>query len=316
MSLPTPSPSTTLSINRVAPTWAAITTTVRASTRATGRSCSSTSSKYPGLTPGAMSATPGAMSACMPRRCSALGSASPERQACSLAYRRRDVDLQSEVEIRRHAAHQHRLLKVLAPEHRHVGLHHVEQLRHDRQDAGKVARPGGAFQSVGHRPGRDAYERLLGVYGLERGDEEAIDAALTGERPIAGQVARVLREVFFGTELQWVDEDAQDDAVGALFGPVYEAQVPFVQRAHRGHEPDPAPAGALCARPGVHVLRGRELVHGGMKQTGGRCGSVEAHTTVKPTRSKSSSKANASCKPSRCMTSKLTASVRLRIRSR
>ena len=82
-SLVIPSPSTTLSIKRVLPTFAATSTTVRASTRATGRICSSTRARYSG-------ATPGARSTSRPRRASGPGSASPPRHACSTARSARD----------------------------------------------------------------------------------------------------------------------------------------------------------------------------------------------------------------------------------
>ena len=124
-----------------------------------------------------------------------------------------------------------------------------------------MPRPGGAFQGIGHRSRGDPNQWLLRVHGLERGDEQAIHAPLGGEGPVAGQVARVVREVFFGAELQRVDEDAQDDAVGALLGAVDQAQVPFVQRAHGGHEAEAVAAGALGARPGAHVLGRCDVVH-------------------------------------------------------
>src|SRR2546426_8385004 len=44
------------------------------------------------------------------------------RSPIQFPHRGRDVHLEGEVQVGRHAPHQHRLLEVLAPEHRDVGL--------------------------------------------------------------------------------------------------------------------------------------------------------------------------------------------------
>src|SRR5207249_7622064 len=118
-----------------------------------------------------------------------------------------------------------------------------------------------------HRPRAHPDQGLGGVHGRRVRDEETIDATFAGELPVALQVARVLRQVFCGAELEGVHEDAHDHAVGALLRPIDEPQVPFVQESHRRHEPDATPAGALGARPGAHLLQARELVLVGLKTT-------------------------------------------------
>src|SRR2546426_26500 len=198
MSLAMPSPSTTLSMSRVAPTAAATTTTVRASARATGRRSSPTSVRYSG-------ATPGACNTSSPRRSNSLGSACPPRHACSTAR--------------------------------------------------------SALEHVRHRAGCDAYYRIDGVERLGAGGEQAIHCALGGQAPVACRVPRVMIEVLARPELQRVDEAREDDSVGALARSIDEPQVCFVEKAHRGDEPDAVSTLALGARPLPHLRRRADFVH-------------------------------------------------------
>src|SRR5881628_2081754 len=64
-------------------------------------------------------------------------------------------------------------------------------------------------------------------------------------------------------DLEGVHEDAQHHAVGPLFRPIHELQVSFVEESHSRYEPNATAPGALGARPGAHLLRARQLVHGG-----------------------------------------------------
>jgi hypothetical protein len=53
--------------------------------------------------------------------------------------------------------------------------------------------------------------------------------------------------------LEWVDEDADDDAVGKLARAVHEAEMAFVEISHGGNEADGVTARALGARPSAHL---------------------------------------------------------------
>jgi len=99
----------------------------------------------------------------------------------------------------------------------------------------------------------DASHRLSRIHRGGFGNEHAVDAAALGQLLVAAQIARVLVEVFFGSELERIDEDAQDDAVGELLGAVHEAEMSLVQEAHRRDEPDLAAAGALSVGPSAHL---------------------------------------------------------------
>ena len=74
--------------------------------------------------------------------------AAAEREPVGLAHRRHDDDLERPVEIAHHLPDQHRLLHVLPPEARDVGLDQVEQLGDHGEHAGEMARPRGALPPV------------------------------------------------------------------------------------------------------------------------------------------------------------------------
>ena len=83
--------------------------------------------------------------------------------------------------------------------------------------------PCGPLQCVPHGAGMHADERLGGVHGRDVRDEETVHAPRGGEAAVPLQVLRVLRQIFVRPELQRVDEDAQDDAIGALPGAIDES---------------------------------------------------------------------------------------------
>ncbi len=132
--------------------------------------------------------------------------------------------------------HQRGLLDVLLPEDRHVGLHDVEELGHDREDAGEVPRTHRAFPPRGERARRHRHVTSAGVHLVHRRHEEEIHAARLGLRRVAGNVARIAIEVLPRSELERIDEDAHHHALGASARLVDEPKVSFVKKAHGGHE--------------------------------------------------------------------------------
>ena len=77
-----------------------------------------------------------------------IGVPAAEREPVGLPHRRHDDDLQPPVQVAHHLPHQRRLLDVLPPEARHVGLDQMKELRDDRQHAFEVAGPGRALPPV------------------------------------------------------------------------------------------------------------------------------------------------------------------------
>ena len=67
---------------------------------------------------------------------------------------------------------------------------------------------------------------LLRVFGLQQ------------PAGVAGQIARELFELLLRAELRRIDKDRNDNGVGHPAGLPHHAEVAFVQRAHRGNEPD------------------------------------------------------------------------------
>ena len=159
------------------------------------------------------------------------------------------AELDRPVEVPEHAPHQRHLLDVLLPEADDVGLGQVEQLGDDGEHAGEMARSRRTLPSLRRlrRPRRGS-RRRAGTSLSTDGTNSRSTPRAGDERPVPGQVARIAIQVFGGTELKRVDEDAQDDGVRAAARLVHEREMPLVQMAHRRHEADP-PARARCAAP-------------------------------------------------------------------
>ena len=83
------------------------------------------------------------------------------------------------------------------------------------------------------------------LIGLRR--EQEVHAARFRQSRVAVAVARIAREVLVRTELQRIDEQAHDDAAGALARAIDQREMPFVERAHRRHERDARAAAARSA---------------------------------------------------------------------
>jgi len=74
---------------------------------------------------------------------------------------------------------------------------------------------------------------------------KAVDAGVAADREVGLLRARVGGEVARVVELGRIHEDRDPDAVGALPRDLEQRSVPRVQRAHRRHERDAPPRGAL-----------------------------------------------------------------------
>ena len=72
-----------------------------------------------------------------------------------------------------------------------------------------------------------------------------------------------------GAELEWIDEDADDDALRELARPIHETEMARVEEPHGGNEADRVAVRALGARPGAHLGDGGDFAHGGaLKEAG------------------------------------------------
>ena len=137
-------------------------------------------------------------------------SASPSSAANRFA--RHDLDRQ--VELLHHAAHELQLLAVLLAEHGVVGLHQIEELQHDRAYAVEKARTERAVELVADRRRLHAVDLRRRIHVVLVRREQYVDPFALELRTVGFERSRVAIEVLVRTELQPVDEDARDDTVG------------------------------------------------------------------------------------------------------
>ena len=164
------------------------------------------------------------------------------------AHRFAGDDLDRQVELQDHSAHDLQLLAVLFPEYRDIGLDEIEQLQDDRAHAVEETGSECAVELVGD-------QRRLHTVGLGRRihvvlvrREQDVDALALETCAVRVEAPRVAVEILVRTELQPIDEDARDDAVAVTARDAHQRQVALVEIAHRRHECDAAGAGEPLAQ--------------------------------------------------------------------
>jgi hypothetical protein len=162
------------------------------------------------------------------------------REPVGLAHRRHAHDLERHGEVAHHALDDLELLVVLFAEVGAVGHRHQQELTHHRGDPLEMAGPQRTAQSVGDARDGHSRELLTGIH-LVLGRRED-DAALRGAQlvEVALLVARIGGEILLRAELRRIDEDARHRNVAAIERALHQADMAFMQRAHRRHQPDGA----------------------------------------------------------------------------
>jgi len=157
----------------------------------------------------------------------------------------------------------HQLLVVLLAEQRDVGLHDVQQLQHHGGDAAEVAGTELALEDgdLGRRRIDVIALRLRVHLRLVRREQVGNTGGLE-LLAVGRERARVAVEVLAGAELQPIDEDAGDHAIGLLAGLAHQRDMALVQVTHGGDEGDLAGAGAGGAQAfdGVMDLHAETVV--------------------------------------------------------
>ena len=100
-----------------------------------------------------------------------------------------------------------------------------------------------------------------GYISLHRRDEHDVGAGLGAHEQVPLERPRVARHVLGVAELQRVHEDADRDHVALGAGAGDQGDVPVVQRAHGGHQPDRAPGRARPVERVAAAAGGLHHVH-------------------------------------------------------
>jgi hypothetical protein len=137
--------------------------------------------------------------------------------------------------------HNQGLLVVFAAEVRHVGRNLLKEFQHDSGHAAKM--PGAPLSfPVQRDTGRfDVGGKARRIDFVLRRRVHQTDAAGRQGLEISGKSARVFVEIFVWSELRRIDENAHDDKVALTASCLDQADMPLVQRTHRGHETDAVP---------------------------------------------------------------------------
>ena len=163
-----------------------------------------------------------------------------QREAVGVAHDRAAVDTHGKVQVIHHLTDQRELLVVLLAEKRVRGAGQREQLRHHREHAREVRRPGRALQHPAERTGLDRRARAVRVHRLGGRREDSVDAEGLKLFDVLSQRPRILLQILARRELQRVDKDADHHGVAQRFGGADEGEVAAMKRAHGGHEGDGA----------------------------------------------------------------------------
>ena len=130
------------------------------------------------------------------------------------------------------------LLKVLLSEVRSVWLHSLEELTDDLRHAVEVSRSEGALHDGGHGPEVEHTRIRLGVHLIDRRHEDIPTARLGQHSGVTLRCARVSLQVVRIVKLRRVDKDTGHAHVVLAHTATDKAQMPRMQCAHRGHQPD------------------------------------------------------------------------------
>jgi hypothetical protein len=104
-------------------------------------------------------------------------------------------------------------------------------------DTAKVAWAGMAIEAIAQAGHFDeCRDWSVGIKLFDRGDEDNVRAFSFRDCAVGIEGAWVAREIFVGTELSGIDEDAYGDLMARSGGSSNQGCVAGVQRAHGGNE--------------------------------------------------------------------------------
>jgi hypothetical protein len=191
-----------------------------------------------------------------------IGVARGEREAGIFTHGWENDDLRVEGEVAHETFDDERLLRVLLAEVGEVRADDVEENRQDGGDAAKVAGTRCAFELLGEAFDFDVGGKVFRVNFFGRRGEDVVHVVIGESHRVFRQIARVAREVFLRPELFGVDEDRDDHDIAHAPRLAHEAQVAFMQRAHRRHQPDSfIQLASHLARHRVHALTAIDDFH-------------------------------------------------------
>ena len=147
-------------------------------------------------------------------------------------------DLDRQLKLPAHMAHNHQLLIIFFTEYSHLGLHAGKQFQHHGTDTGEEPRPELTLENATQICRRQNLITLrLGVHFFFVRSKQHIHVAFALELFNIGlKRTRIPVKIFIGPELQAVHKNAGNHRIAMLARQFHERQMPLMQVTHGGHK--------------------------------------------------------------------------------
>ena len=161
-----------------------------------------------------------------------------QRQPVGFAHGGTGDDPRGQRQVGGHARDDHDLLGILLAEVGVLRTDQREQRGHDGGHSVEVAGPGRALQGLGDSTDADGGVEARRVDLFDSGDPDDVEGLRFADGDVRLGGARIARVVRGVVELARVHEDGGHRGGVLRAGAPHQRPVPFVEPAHRGHQPD------------------------------------------------------------------------------
>src|SRR5215471_20450101 len=155
-------------------------------------------------------------------------------QTVAFSNRGHADDSDRKIQILHHSSNNGELLHILFAEKRIIRSHNIKQLHHHCGDSAKMAGPKFAAKVLADTRNIDECELRCSIHFVIRGSKDEVHSVLPADLEIVTQRPRITRVVLTRTELQRVNEDADNQRITFRAGRFDQLLVAGVQDAHSG----------------------------------------------------------------------------------
>ena len=164
--------------------------------------------------------------------------AGTEREPVFLANDGRDHHFHGNVQVLHHAFEHGNLLRVLLPENGDIRLREVKKNVDNGANAAKMRRAGTPAKPLRAGGFRDVGGKCRRIHRSRRRRKKNVRSVSAANLAVRIKRARIFFVVFVRSELRGIDENGNDEDVGARAGFVHERSVSGMKIAHGRDEGD------------------------------------------------------------------------------